>query len=365
MVNRTGRSRYGRLGLALGLVLVAGCQTRAGRQRPPQPRELPFPSFEERAPFPEYERAAAARARAAAEPETALQRELAQAAPASADPERQRIPIGATMTAAIPTGDDWAWATADGVTIASYGAADRPPSALVYVEAFSPEIRQHPALEHLRFQATVSPELAEGYLELATARAFLGGAPRSLARKARLELARGVALMATRTRGQGLGFSPTRGTFTGWRWVGRNVRGVTIRCGRHLGLWTKQGPMPEAVVAALRQASPAPVPWQSPGPVAAASSPGPSAAPLSAYAVLGSVTDRDERSGAHFVMLCMQEPKCRAYRELADFLGSIELVEPTTAAQVVTAAPMRFTELMERVQLSLSDSSVSAPSAGR
>ncbi|HET9765849.1 MAG TPA: hypothetical protein VFS60_03320 [Thermoanaerobaculia bacterium] len=360
--------RLARFGLALGFALLVGCQTRAGRPRPPQPRELPFATFEPQAPFPEYGRVAATRARTTGLPEMQLRRELGQTAPAPTASERQHIPVGRTMTASLPANDDWLWSTAGGVTIASYGAADGLSGALIYVEAFSPEIRQHPAFEQLRFQATVAPELAEDYLQLATARAFLGRTPQSLARQARLDRARGLALLATRTRGQGLGFSPTRGTFSGWRWVGRNARGVTIRCSRHLGVMTRQRPLPEPVIEAMGLPATPPAALSTPPSSLGVSSatPAPLTTSLPAYAVLGSVTDREEQSGAHFAIFCVREPRCLVYRELAEYLGSIEPVEPATAARVAAAAPLTLTELLERLQLSLaSDASAEDPSASR
>jgi len=246
------------------------------------------------------------------------------------------------MTSQIPDGEGWSWSLEEGVTLMTYAPGSGRPGALVYVEAFSPEIHQHPAAEHLRFQSTVDPELAESYLQFAGA-GVAWGARAAGAHRGPSEAARWSQLLKTRTQGRGLGFRPTPGTFTGWRWVGRNAQDVTIRCGRHLGTWREPRSLPASLAKSLAGKL-------EPSPEAAA------AMGVSASLILGSATDRDEETGVHFAILCAREPRCLVYKDLAQWLASIQIADGPLLERLRSAPPIAFQELVDRSGLKITSS---------
>ncbi len=258
--------------LALAAALAGGCQPAAR-----EPRRLAFPTFRAEPLFPEYQ--SAARARRAGEPTTQFARDL-NAMPsgtASAEPDAQNVPLGRSMIAQIPDKEGWAWSAAAGATLVTYSPDGARPGALIYAEAFSPLIHEQPSAEHLRFRLTVA---------------------------------------------LGLGFRPTRGSFTGWRWVGRNDRGIPLRSGRYLGLW---------------------------------GAPGSSA--VSASLILGSATAPDEETGVHLAVLCVREPSCLAYQDLAHFLASVETAETSLMERLRATPPAAFADLVRETGLAIPPSS--------
>jgi hypothetical protein len=263
----SGRRRLA--ALVLAAALAGGCQPAAR-----EPRRLAFPTFRAEALFPEYQ--SAARATPAGKPTTQFARDLNAMAggTASAEPEAQNVPLGSSMIAQIPDEEGWTWSLAEGATLVTYSPAGGRPGALIYAEAFSPLIHEQPSAEHLRFQLTVN---------------------------------------------RGLGFRPSRGTFTGWRWVGRNAQGVTLRCGRYLGLWAE--------------------------------------ARVSSSLILGSATARDEETGVHFAVLCVREPRCLVYKELARFFASVETAEASLMERLRSTPPIAFPDLVKESGLAILPSS--------
>jgi hypothetical protein len=306
-----------RLGaLALVAALLCGCRP-ASRE----PRRLPFPVFRAAQAFPEFRSAAGAAASGRPTAPSRFARQLgARAAEGAApQPPGRSVPLGGAMIGRIPDREGWTWSRAEEVTLIAYSPAAGRPGALVYVEEFSPLFGARPSAEHLRFQADVDRTLAEGFLRLAALTA-----PRDTPR-------------ATRTEGRGLGFRPTRGTWSGWRWAGRNAHGVTLRCGRHLGVWGEPRPLPAAPGGAA--------PGPSPAPAAAASG-------YAASLIVGSATG-DEETGIHFAVLCVREPRCLVYAELASFLDSIQIADGPLLGRLRTAPPAAFDDLARDAGLAI------------
>jgi len=338
--------------VVLGLVaaLAAGCQSKSR-----EPRRLAFPTFQAEALFPEYQSTKGLPERAGASAPTQFAQDLNPefaGVPAS-EPEGQNVPLGSAMIARIPSQGGWTWSLEDGATLIVHAPSAGRPGALVYAEPFSPAIHDHPSAEHLRFQITIDPDLAESYLKLAGAGVLLGGRANPLeAHLSPSEAARWAQLLKTKTLGRGLGFRPTRGTFTGWRWVGRNAQGVTLRCGRHLGVWSEPRLLPAPV---LRTFAGRAIELDQPASTLPAA--GASSSAVSASLILGSATDRDEETGVHFAVLCVREPRCLAYKELAQFLDSIQTAEGSLLERLRTAPPIPFQDLAQQSGLKLLPSS--------
>ncbi|HYO12899.1 MAG TPA: hypothetical protein VE685_06885 [Thermoanaerobaculia bacterium] len=330
--------------LALAAFLAAGC-----RQEPPRPRELPFPTFESAAPFPELSvPAAQADASGSGDFERLLKAEGAEAEP-SAEPALQSVALGGPLVGRIPIGDAWQWSTAEGVTLILYAPAAGRPATLIYAESFSPLIQRRPSKEHHRFQVAVDPDRSEGYLEPESAWDLASGGPhREMAERAdlsRTEAGHFVQLLGTRTAGRGLGFRPTAGTFTGWRWVGRNPHGVALRVGRQSGTWADPKPLPARFQKALERLATGT--GGSHLPAAGASAPGAQALEIPAYLVLGSAAERQEESGVHLALLCVRTPDCPVAGDLAAFLDSLQIGDPGLVERLL-AAPMPALEDLAR-----------------
>lgn len=313
--------------LSLAAALMASCQSRVR-----EPRHLAFPTFRAEAPFPEYQTEGGPARRNGAVSRFTRDLNGRPTEAARSEPEGQNVPLGNGMTARIPSGGGWTWSSDGGATLISYAPGSGRPGALIYAEPFSPEIHGRPSAEHLRFQETVDPELADSYLRLISA----GREP-----------ARWLQLLSTRTLGRGLGFRATPHTFTGWRWVGRNPQGVTLRTGRYLGVWSTPRSLPPALAEALVRLRGAPA-----QPASQSSDTG-----VSAYLILGSVTDRDEETGAHFALFCVREPRCLVYQELSEFLASIQISDNLLIERLRSAPPVPFQSLVQDSGLEIALSS--------
>src|SRR5262245_37944393 len=183
--------------LGLVAVLAGGCQSRSR-----EPRQLPFPTFQAEALFPEYQSAQGMPENRAGSTSTQFARDLNQGLGSGAisEPEGQSVPLGSAMTGVIPNQEGWTWSIEDGATLIVYAPGAGRPGAMVYAEPFSPEIHDRPSAEHLRFQATVDPDLAEGYLRFAGAGTLFGGKASPLGdHLSPSEAARWAPLLKTRT----------------------------------------------------------------------------------------------------------------------------------------------------------------------
>lgn len=330
------------------LILTAGCG-----QEPSRPRELPFPSVETRAPFPELAASVAGetpRQGGESDFERALRGDAQPAAPAApAEAAAQSIPLGGQILGELPAGSAWRWSTGGGVTLIVHAADAGRPAALIYAESFSSKIHDRPSEEHHRFQVAVDPERAERYLDAGTGWELIADGPaRQMGTRIGLdrdETGQLVQLLATRTRGRGLGFSPEPGSFTGWRWVGRNAHGVTLRLGRHSGSWAELRPWPAELAKAMANLAG--------GEAETGGAPAASSAGVPAYLVLGSATDRYEQSGVHFALLCARSPECAVAEDLAAFLASFQPAEASRIERLISSPPNGFEDLAREVGLEI------------
>ena len=265
----------------LGL-LCAGC---GDGKRPP--RELPIPQIEPASAFPELtrdrvsDRSPVASKSDAIEPSgsfapvtgtgsgTAPERatdEVTTGASSFPAPAAKRlIPLGTRFLGELPAdGRAWRWATGAGRTFAVYLPARGSASAALYVEPFSPAIARSPSIELAAFRSRLFRTLEPLDLPLPVAGAT-----------------------------SDLGFTPTSGSFTGWRWVGETEQDLTLRLARFGGVWHRSAP------GGIDR--------------------------IPAYLILGTVQGQREELGIHLALVCSQAPRCPVAEELARLLESIRL----------------------------------------
>lgn len=252
--------------LLLLCTLVPGCTGEGW----PAASSADFPPVDLRTVFPELRPALGADRPGIAEPVPEERRSAfgapkaapatastpAAAVPAAGDPPLDSVPLGAGLLGELPAAArSWRWASdPGGATLIVHGADRDRPDAVVYAEAFSPVIAVEPSAELARFRFGV-----------------LGG------------------------EAAGLGFDPLPRSFSGWRWVGENRGGATIRLGRFEGTWRRR----EKVSA------------------------GAAADAVPAYLILGSVHGQRESLGVHLAVLCSRAPACPVAADLATLLDSI------------------------------------------
>jgi hypothetical protein len=299
-----------------------------------KPRTLPFPQLDARAPFPEL----AGRTEGAAPgapPGTSFADRLAPAGPApaaggSGAVTARRVPLGSQLSGEIPSDAAWSWQPVEeGVTLIACRPGSARLAALVYAEAFPARMRTAPSEEIQRFQLTVNPEGTDrGLTSSAAAGVLKDGLIYQVARGTgggRTEAARLLQLLSTRTAGAGLGFRPAAGSFTGWKWVGKNERDVTVRLARSTGTWEPQASLPAEIgqrLEALRK-----IPALSAAAEQLGSRPAQTGAAggggASAYLLVGSATDDSEQSGAHLALLWQHAADSGCVEGLASFLASL------------------------------------------
>jgi hypothetical protein len=261
--------------------------------------------------------------------------------------EPRTIDLAGSFVAELPAESAAAWTTASrgGATLCVRGAGG-PPEALVYAEAVG--AREVPGEDLRRFALTVDPALVADQLDWPTAATAwterAAGTPGEVAR-----LRRFAWLAATRTGGRGLGYTSTPGTFSGWRWIGRNTAGALLRLARTEGEWGGQPPLDPALAAELPEvvARFPSLAW-----LAGAATSDPwslDAAPRQpvAAAVILVSADSDGRR-LHLALLCARTPTCAAAPDLAHLLatlrpGAAESSEPETAGVEALAADLGIT----------------------
>ncbi len=340
----------------LGLLFFAsGCGVRS-------PRELPFPVFDPRSPFPELadrRLTDGVSTRVESDFEHALAgsgRSASESAPAP-----QSVPLGNGLTGALPgPASGWTWASEPGLTMALHGALG-DADALIWAAGFTPRMAVSPSREVHRFLVTILPERGETALDPSSFRSLLGhGWSRRLAREVAVDglaAERLLQLATTRTAGLGVGFRVSGDGSTGWRWVGRSPGGVTLRLARFSGTWAMQRRFPADLARALGR-----VGGKSPELVRLAgwlASPavtevtGPERAPTPAYLLLGSASAEHELAGAHLALLCIRAPRCPVAAELAAFLGSLQLTDPQRTARLQGSSAGRPAELAASVGIEI------------
>jgi hypothetical protein len=327
-MRRSPRASTPSLLLAL---LLAGCG--ANPLAPPT-----VPSLDCAAPFPDLSPPPPA---AAARPE-----ELQEDASQSGSGLRS-VSLAGRFAADLPDdgpGDGWRLFQDETLTVLIHTSGSENPDALVYAEAFSGVSQDHPGQEMRRFLLTVAPSLMGND-------AIWGSAPAAVA--ASLEngssadqggLRRAAGLAMTRTGGRGLGYVSEPGTFTGWRWIGHNSRGVFLRLARSHGSWGDQSLMEPALrapVERLIQKFPQ-LEWMKSGWAIPGSSQPAGRSPAPAYMVLGSASSPE--GGVHLALLCARTPSCGSAPALASLLSSLR---PISAAVLEGAGDALLPEELE------------------
>jgi hypothetical protein len=310
--------------LAAATLALAACDIPNG------PRQLPFPSFDARAPFPEL-----VAGRVATKPKagtSALQKALAAAQ--GPDPQTVSTPqswqpvlLAGGFIAEIPKTDydDWRWASDGAATLVIHAAPGNPPDALVYSEPFSELAYGLPSLELIRFQLTVDPavtclpELVERWSD-----AFGSS---SGDRPGNAPVAQAMWMLATRTLGVGLGYRSAPKSFSGWRWVGKNGQGVEVRAARTLGRWGAPDDLDTNVLNTLdalasRDPGLTPLSERMAGELGRASVRRQDLLTRESYMVMASLSQGAARR-VHVALLCAKNPQCLVASELRAMLDSV------------------------------------------
>jgi hypothetical protein len=303
---------------------------------PDGPREVAFPTFDPRAPFPELSGSDDAPPPAGDGDETAgfeealaeLAEETGDSAEEEGDPNVQTVALAGRFKADVPAGPEWSWATDGKVTMLAWrkdGAGDA--AALVYAEAFSPRIKASPSSELQRFYRTVDPALTTPLSMSGLGEAVM----RNVAQSTNVDMGTMTRLMrqaTTRTMGMGLNYESADGTFTGWQWVGHNPAEVELRLGRTSGTWSSGAEIDTQVLDALETFS-----GQAPqlaglndqlggfGGLGGSGGQG-ATSRSSAWMLVGSASTSTS-SGVHLAIMC-KTPNCPVSQELAELLETLE-----------------------------------------
>jgi hypothetical protein len=316
------------------LVLIAATLSACNQER--AARELPFPELVATGPFPELTESRRTKSDDGAGSQSAFERAISRAVRGDGDAEEaptvalQTVSLAGRLVADVPLRfDEWRWSAAGHRTVIVHQLTGEAPDALILVEPFGPLMGRFPSQEMRRFQNGLDPSVAGSIDPLAMAVDQLAMNNPEAASQAMAMLGAYRALSSP-TYGLGVGYQTTRKTFTGWRWIGKNDGGVTIRMARSQGTWGAQPPPGSDVIRAfdlMAQNTPEFEEFaryfrelrehltreQARTPVRPAS------------LIVGNATT-DHKSGLHFAILCTN--RCLVARELADFLTSIRLAGP-------------------------------------
>ncbi len=328
-----------RLAIAACLMLATACS-------PDGPRQLPFPTLDARAPFPELTEPKSAKSGEPDEPAGASNFEKAIAESMdkgevsdegeqadSRTIKRQEVPLAGTLVSSVPLEfDEWQWSSQGNVTIITYQKAGASqPDALVYVEAFSPLIRMFPSVEIRRFQQTVDPNLVTSVSLPGLSDALMG----ELSEKTGVDVGRLTDVLtrsASHTMGLGLNYRSGEDTFTGWQWVGHNAHDVELRLGRTEGAWRSRPDADASVAGTFSQVSQQVSGLsgvQSRYDEVLSDQAKREAAGWPAWMVLGSaVIERDR--GLHIAIVCKTTPRCPVAAELSELVANIHPADGST-----------------------------------
>jgi hypothetical protein len=308
---------------------MSGCEIEQG------PRELPFPTFDPRQPFPELAQTEGGEGASLSDgAPTSFERAIQDARSGEGDtpppPEGtislQAISLASVLVADIPVEfGEWTFASDGVVTIITHRTPGSLPDALIYVEAFSPAMETFPSYEISRFQFTIAPALSAAViyppllgLGWRWIRGELGAPP--------LDTLTAMQRVTTRTAGWGLGYAPTAGTFTGWKWVGENEHQIRLRIGRSTGSWSTPQPPSAAVGRKVMDELGSRIPelGRIASQIGSAASGLPVRPPSAAWMIHGSATRRNGL-GVHVAVLCEQRPVCPVTTDIARMLASLRV----------------------------------------
>ena len=265
--------------------------------------------------------------------------ELTTAQTATAEGARHQVPLAGLLAGEI-RGESWRLFTEPGetVTVLSHASADGRTDALVWAEAVSALAGERPGAEQVRFLLTVDPALARASLawEESTFQRVRGQPPK---------IREVVHIATTRTGGRGLGYTSAAGSFTGWKWGGRNSHGVVFRLARTRGTWGEQPFLDRSLKAPLDhliQMFPSLGGLQAGLPTDAVQTPS-RLAQLPAEMVLGSASAPE--GAVHLALLCARSPVCAPARDLADLLTTLRPLDVSMASHSSPLQTLPLTEL--------------------
>lgn len=168
---------------------------------------------------------------------------------------RQLVPLGSGFAGEIPVEfDAWQWAADATSTLVVYAETGGRPQAVVYAEDFSDFGQTSPSLELDRFLVAVDP----GFHRSVTVPQAIGDGLGDFAsdfEAPAAEMLSGVLRGSSRTLGLGLRYRSRPDSFTGWRWIGDNEQGVTLRAARtkgRFGLAASPGPETSSMFGRLQ-----------------------------------------------------------------------------------------------------------------
>jgi hypothetical protein len=245
----------------------------------------------------------------------------------------QQVALAGALVSSIPLEfDEWQWSSEGRVTIITHKKpGTSQPDALIYVEAFSPLIREFPSAEIRRFQQTVDP----GLVTSLSLPGLSGGLMRKLSEETGVDagpLTDALTRAASHTMGLGLNYRSGEDTFTGWQWVGHNDHDVELRLGRSAGSWHARPNADAAVSGVFTQASQQVSRLSGVGErynEVLGDQAGRQDAGWPAWMLHGSaVIDRDR--GLHIAMLCKTTPRCPVADELSALLANIRPADSAT-----------------------------------
>ena len=247
------------------------------------------------------------------------------------------VPLAGLLAAEL-SGDGWSLFAEDTVTVLTHAAEAGGVDALVYAEAFSGWEKSRPSEEARRFLLTVDPALAGKEWSWgsppATVAASLQTPPAAAPRP--LRAATGMAM--TRTGGRGLGYVSEPGSFSGWKWIGSNPRGVFLRLARSHGRWGRQALLEPALrgpLDRLVQKFPQ-IDWMRSGLTEGKAGSVSENLSSPAALVLGSASTPEGE--VHLALLCTRAPSCAVAPALAGLLTSLH---PISTGEIETEGAAR------------------------
>lgn len=302
--------------MVLGL---AGCEERAAR-------ELPFPTIDPRAAFPELN-VQGDKNKSGSATKSEFERSISQALDGASPAEQpaavmlQAISLGSGLVGDIPVKfDEWRWGSDGKITMITHGITGQAPDVLIFIEPFTDQIASSPSREMSRFQQDVGL-----YSMFGRAMAFMD-------------------IANSATMGQGIGYQPAVGSFSGWRWVGKTDGDITLRLARSSGVWGAQPGVPPELIGMLEQfagGSPEVAKLQEFLMGAQARAANRAASNRMGYRaatmILGNAAS-SATSGIHLAVVC-QNSTCGQAAELAHFLGSIRVAGQDSGFNAAEISP--------------------------
>ncbi|HKH48727.1 MAG TPA: hypothetical protein VKM72_29020 [Thermoanaerobaculia bacterium] len=276
---------------------------------------------------------------------TALFPELTEAAarpgsgPAKTGGEPVGVPLAGILAAEL-SGDGWSLFADDTVTVLTHTTEAGNLDALVYAEAFSGWEKNRPSEEARRFLLTVDPALLRKDWSWGSPPATVAAGLETPPAVSPPPLRAVTGMAMTRTGGRGLGYTSEPGSFSGWKWIGANPRGVFLRLARSQGRWGEQEPLGPALRPSLdRLAQKFPqTGWMTSGLTEGEASDAQKSLAAPAALVLGSASTPDGE--VHLALLCTRAPACGVAPALAGLLASLHPISSREIEMEGAARPL-------------------------